>query len=73
MSLTNFQETLRQLGPDDAKRGEILGVSERTIRLWRAKEPRIIHIIASNPALARALAEDAERYRAGTDSPQITP
>lgn len=60
MLLTNFQETLKQLGSDDSERGKAIGVSERTIRLWKAKEPRIIQILASNPALARALAKDAE-------------
>ncbi len=60
MPLSNFQETLKQLGNDDVERGKALGVAERTIRLWRAKEPRIIKIIASNPALAQALAKDAE-------------
>lgn len=60
MPLTNFQETLRQLGSDDVERGKAIGVAERTIRLWRAREPRIIQIIASHPALAHALAKDAE-------------
>ncbi len=60
MPLTNFQETLKQLGSDDVERGKAIGVAERTIRLWRAREPRIIQIIASNPALAQALAKDAE-------------
>lgn len=59
MALVNFQEVLKQLGSDDVERGKALGVAERTIRLWRAKEPRIIQIIASNPALAQALAKDA--------------
>lgn len=66
MPLTNFQEMLRQLGPDDAERGKVLGVSERTVRLWRAKEPRIIRIIASNPDLASALAKDAEHCHTAT-------
>ena len=60
MQLSNFQETLKQLGSDDIERGKALGVAERTVRLWRAKEPRIIQIIAANPALAQALVKDAE-------------
>jgi len=63
MQLSNFQEMLKQLGSDDIERGKALGVAERTVRLWRAKEPRIIQIIASNPALARALAKDAEHLQ----------
>ena len=62
MPLTHFQETLKQLGSDDVERGKVIGVAERTVRLWRAKEPRIIHIIAANPALARALLKDAELF-----------
>lgn len=60
MRLLEFQETLDRLGPNDAERAKVLGVSERTIRLWKAKAPRIIQIIATNPALAQALAKDAE-------------
>lgn len=70
MSLASFQETLKQLGPDDVARAKILGVSERTVRLWRAKEPRIIRIIAANPALAHALAKDAGVCCDPTDSAQ---
>lgn len=62
MPLTHFQETLKQLGSDDVERGKVIGVAERTVRLWRAKEPRIIQIIAANPALARALLKDAELF-----------
>lgn len=70
MPLTHFQETLKQLGSDDTERGKALGVSERTIRLWKAKEPRIIQILASNPTLARALARDAEIYKEADENPQ---
>lgn len=70
MSLVNFQETLQQLGSDDEERGKALGVAERTIRLWRAKEPRIIRIIAANPALAQALAKDAAASLEAVNSPK---
>lgn len=72
MPLVNFQETLKQLGSDDFERGKALGVSERTIRLWRAKEPRIIRLIVANLALARALAEDAETCNRPSGEPQIS-
>ena len=72
MLLSNFQETLKQLGSDDAERGKVLGVSERTVRLWKAREPRIIQILASNPALARALARDAEVCQSDTGELQNT-
>jgi len=68
MPLTNFQETLKRLGSDDIERGKVLGISERTVRLWRAKEPHIIQVLASNPALAHALAKDAELYRKTTEN-----
>jgi hypothetical protein len=59
MHLSKFQEVLRQLGANDIERAKVLGVSERTVRLWREQEPRIIRIIAAHPVLAHALAEDA--------------
>lgn len=71
MPLIHFQETLKQLGSDDIERGKIIGVSERTVRLWRAQEPRIIQIIAAHPALAQALAKDAEQARNLAEASQI--
>lgn len=68
MSLANFQETLKQLGADDIERGKAIGVSERTIRLWKAKEPRIIQLLASNLPLVQALLRDAELSRKSTES-----
>lgn len=62
MELTHFQEALKQLGSNDDMRGKAIGVDDRTIRFWRAKEPRIIRLIATNPKLARALAKDAEEH-----------
>jgi hypothetical protein len=61
MQLTHFQEALRNLGPNDDERARALGVDDRTIRGWRAKEPRIIRILASRPELVRALIRDAEQ------------
>lgn len=67
MQLTNFQKALHQLGANDDERGQKLGVDDRTIRFWRARVPRIIRIIASNPDLAAALAEDARCAVANPD------
>jgi hypothetical protein len=61
MSLANFQEALKNLGPNDDERAAALGVDDRTIRFWRAKEPRIIHTLVSRPELLRALLKDAEQ------------
>jgi hypothetical protein len=61
MSLANFQEALKNLGPNDDERAAALGVDDRTIRFWRAKEPRIIHTLVSCPELLRALLKDAEQ------------
>lgn len=66
MQLTNFQEILKQLGSNDIERARVLGVTERTVRLWRKNEPRIIRLIASRPDLARALAQDAETQAEAT-------
>lgn len=60
MQLAHFQAALKNLGSDNDERATALGVSERTLRLWRAKEPRIIHIIVRHPDLVRALVEDAQ-------------
>ena len=70
MPLTNFQEALKQLGSNDIERGKVIGVSERTVRLWREKEPRIIQILGSTSVLAQALAKDAGLYNAPTNSAQ---
>jgi hypothetical protein len=72
MSLIHFQEALKRLGSDDIERGKVIGVSERTIRLWRAQEPRIIQIIASHPALAQALVKDTECSRNLPQNIEIT-
>lgn len=69
MQLTNFQEALKNLGANDDERGRALGVDDRTIRWWRAREPRILRIIAANPALAQALVADAQRL---TEAPEPT-
>jgi hypothetical protein len=61
MSLANFQEARKNLGPNDDERAAALGVDDRTIRFWRAKEPRIIHTLVSRPELLRALLKDAEQ------------
>lgn len=71
MPLMNFQETLKHLGSDDTERGKVIGVSERTIRLWKAREPRIIQILASNLLLAQALLKDAELSQKTADDVQI--
>lgn len=59
MSLPNFQEALKNLGANDDERALVLGLDDRTVRGWRAKEPRIIHILAAHPVLIHALAKDA--------------
>lgn len=61
MQLVHFQEALRNLGANDEERARALGVDDRTIRFWRAREPRIIRILASSPDLVRALVKDAEQ------------
>lgn len=62
MELAHFQEALKNLGPNDDVRGKVIGVDDRTVRFWRAKEPRIIRLIATNIDLARALVRDAEEH-----------
>lgn len=73
MLLANFQEALKRLGPNDAERGQVIGISERTVRLWRAKDLRILQIIAAHPELAHALAKDAGVCCNPTDPAQNTP
>lgn len=67
MQLTNFQEALKNLGANDDERGRAIGVDDRTIRWWRAREPRILRIIAANPVLAQALVADAQRLTETSD------
>lgn len=67
MHLPNFQEALKNLGANDDERARVLGVDDRTIRWWRAREPRIIRILASHPTLAAALAEDARQSVASAE------
>jgi hypothetical protein len=71
MQLTNFQEALKNLGANDDERGRAIGVDDRTIRWWRAREPRILRIIASHPALAQALVADAQRLLEEADPTEI--
>ena len=71
MQLSHFHDVLKKLGTNDIERGRVLGIDDRTVRLWRAQVPRIIRILASNPALAQALAKDAELLESGTRKPNI--
>ena len=73
MPLVNFQEAVKQLGPNDIERGQVIGVSERTVRLWRAKELRILQIIVAHPELAHALAKDAGICCKAIEPAQNTP
>ncbi len=63
MQLPHFQTALTNLGSDNDERANVLGVSEKTLRLWKARAPRILRIIARNPSLADALAKDAQQLQ----------
>ena len=58
--LSHFWAALEEMGDTDVQRAA-LELSERGFRDWRNKDvPRIIQRIVNNPALAEALAKDAE-------------
>lgn len=61
MKLSHFWAAVDSLGKTEAQRADALDLSERGFRDWRNKDvPRLIRRIVENPALAEALAKDAE-------------
>lgn len=69
----NFRAAVRKLGPTDAARARMLGMSRRAAFEWRMGNiPRPLRQVLSNLELAKALAADAEQFAAAQQTTTTT-
>jgi hypothetical protein len=60
MKLIHFWTAVNKLAETEAKKAELLGIDERTLRLWKHRLPRTLQRIMAHPELIEALARDAQ-------------